>query len=35
MRPFAVKLKYRARSFTTLELEVGYDELDALGGTVE
>jgi hypothetical protein len=35
MRPFAVKLKYRKKPFMTLEVEVGYDELDALGGEVE
>lgn len=29
MQPFAVKLQYRNKSFTTVELEVGFDELGA------
>ncbi|WP_342023447.1 nucleotidyl transferase AbiEii/AbiGii toxin family protein [Arthrobacter citreus] len=29
MRPFAVKLQYRKKPFTTVELEVGFDELEA------
>jgi hypothetical protein len=29
MQPFAVKLQYRNKPFTTVELEVGFDELEA------
>lgn len=35
MQPFAVKLQYRNKSFTTVELEVGFDELEATGDLTE
>lgn len=35
MKPFAVKLQYRHKSFTTVELEVGFDELEATGDLTE
>lgn len=35
MQPFGVKLQYRNKSFTTVELEVGFDELEATGDLTE
>lgn len=35
MQPFSVKLRYRNKPFTTIDLEVGYDELEATGDLTE
>lgn len=35
MQPFEVKLRYRNKSFTSIDLEVGYDELEATGDPTE
>ncbi|WP_432510854.1 nucleotidyl transferase AbiEii/AbiGii toxin family protein [Kineococcus sp. SYSU DK001] len=35
MRPFTIKLRYHGKPFLSLPLEIGYDELDALGGSLE
>jgi len=35
MRPFVIKLRYHAKAFLSLPLEIGYDELDALGGPLD
>ncbi len=31
MQPFGAKLQYRNKSFTTVELEVGFEELETTG----
>lgn len=35
MRPFTIKLRYHGKAFLSLPLEIGYDELNALGGALE
>ncbi|GAA0314583.1 nucleotidyl transferase AbiEii/AbiGii toxin family protein [Kineococcus aurantiacus] len=35
MRPFTIKLRYHGKAFLSLPLEIGYDELNALGGPLE
>lgn len=35
MRPFTIKLRYHGKAFLSLPLEIGYDELDAIGGSLD